>query len=174
MGERYLPSPDDHSDGSSTLPEPELNPLLNPVLAQNMGRWAEVYFTSPPESASRRCSNFCANCKGITPRPQSPLNLRSRNRNARAVTAPVSEIPESPTDVPTEVFCQACGRENPASHRFCGMCGTPVAGQRAAADLNRSLQILVKTRVPTIRDSAPSSSDGANPFGVRTQCPNRR
>jgi len=39
----------DDSDRPSTLPAPELNPLLNPLLEQNMGRWAEVYFTSPPE-----------------------------------------------------------------------------------------------------------------------------
>ena len=39
------------ADGSepSSLPQAELNPLSNPVLAQNMGRWAEVYFTTPPE-----------------------------------------------------------------------------------------------------------------------------
>ncbi|MGA8340362.1 MAG: hypothetical protein WB781_00345, partial [Candidatus Sulfotelmatobacter sp.] len=38
-----------HFEGPSTLTPPELNPLLNPLLAQNMGRWAQVYFTSPPE-----------------------------------------------------------------------------------------------------------------------------
>ena len=31
------------------MPRPDLNPLLNPLLAENMGRWAEVYFTSAPE-----------------------------------------------------------------------------------------------------------------------------
>ena len=39
----------EHSEDHGTLPAPELNPLLNPVLGQNMGRWAEVYFTNPPE-----------------------------------------------------------------------------------------------------------------------------
>ena len=33
----------------SGLPRPELNPLVNPLLGENMGRWAQVYFTSPPE-----------------------------------------------------------------------------------------------------------------------------
>jgi hypothetical protein len=28
----------------------EVNPLVNPLLAENMGRWAEVYFKSPPEN----------------------------------------------------------------------------------------------------------------------------
>ncbi|MFZ0955034.1 MAG: hypothetical protein WAN60_01725 [Candidatus Sulfotelmatobacter sp.] len=40
---------DDNRDHPKTLPSPELNPLTNPVLGRNMGRWAEVYFTSPPE-----------------------------------------------------------------------------------------------------------------------------
>ena len=39
----------EHSEAPSTLPPPELNPLVNPLLAENMGRWAQVYFTSPPE-----------------------------------------------------------------------------------------------------------------------------
>lgn len=141
MGERCLPRPDDHSDGSSTLPPPELNPLLNPVLAQNMGRWAEVYFTSPPEKREQAVLDLLRELQGDNPTPAITAQSPVAEQESPPETAPVSltsEIPaESPTDVPTEVFyCQACGRENPASHRFCGMCGTPVAGQRAAADLN--------------------------------------
>ncbi len=39
----------DPPQGAHTLPRPELNPLLNPILADNMGRWAEVYFKAPQE-----------------------------------------------------------------------------------------------------------------------------
>jgi hypothetical protein len=50
-----LPSQTDHSDSPSpgqpkTQTALEMNPLVNPLLAENMGRWAEVYFKSPPES----------------------------------------------------------------------------------------------------------------------------
>jgi len=48
-GEHALARPTDGTESDSNLPQPELNPLLNPVLGQHMGRWAEVYFTSPPE-----------------------------------------------------------------------------------------------------------------------------
>ena len=48
-GDCDLPRQIDQPDQPSTLPQAELNPLLNPLLSQNMGRWAEVYFTSPPE-----------------------------------------------------------------------------------------------------------------------------
>src|SRR5260370_25006507 len=43
-----LPAPTDKPE-SGTVPDPNLNPLSNPVLGQHMGRWAEVYFTTPPE-----------------------------------------------------------------------------------------------------------------------------
>src|SRR5260370_4361689 len=43
-----LPDPTDKPE-CGTLPDPNLNPLSNPVLGQHMGRWAEVYFTTPPE-----------------------------------------------------------------------------------------------------------------------------
>ncbi len=42
----------------SILPEPELNPLLNPLLAAHMGRWAEVYFTNPPEKRAQAVSEL--------------------------------------------------------------------------------------------------------------------
>ena len=31
------------------IPKPELNPMTNPVLGRHLGRWAEVYFTTPVE-----------------------------------------------------------------------------------------------------------------------------
>jgi len=118
-----------------------LNPLLNPVLAQNMGRWAEVYFTSPPEKREQAVLDLLRELQGDNPSPEITARSPVSDQESPPIAAPVpltSEIPAgSPAEVPAEVFyCQACGRENPASHRFCGMCGTPVAGQRAAADLN--------------------------------------
>ncbi len=44
-----MPSSPEQSEHSNTMPPPELNPLLNPILGENMSRWAEVYFTNPPE-----------------------------------------------------------------------------------------------------------------------------
>ena len=33
--------------------DPELNPLLNPLLNENMDRWAQVYFTAPPDQRKK-------------------------------------------------------------------------------------------------------------------------
>src|SRR5579864_4945248 len=49
-GRKRLPRQSDQSTDSQTTPPAELNPLLNPLLADNMGRWAEAYFTSPPDN----------------------------------------------------------------------------------------------------------------------------
>ena len=125
----------DHPEGPSTLPEPELNPLLNPLLGQHMGRWAEVYFTSPPEKREQAVTELLhelqaenATSEGAALTSATPVQEELRE----PVFEPVSEIPEAYS---TLVRCHACGAENPASHRFCGMCGAPVAAQSAEDDL---------------------------------------
>ena len=44
-----MPPMDDEPKRTGSLPDPELNPMMNPTLGKNLGRWAQVYFTSPPE-----------------------------------------------------------------------------------------------------------------------------
>ncbi len=44
---RYPSDKDAESKGR--LPNPDLNPMMNPTLGRNLGRWAQVYFTTPPE-----------------------------------------------------------------------------------------------------------------------------
>jgi hypothetical protein len=43
------PTSESSANSGGSLPRPELNPLMNPLLGKNMGRWAQVYFTAPPE-----------------------------------------------------------------------------------------------------------------------------
>ncbi|MGP0019000.1 MAG: hypothetical protein ACLPHP_10560 [Candidatus Sulfotelmatobacter sp.] len=132
-----MPRPDDHSDGSSTLPPPELNPLLNPLLAQNMGRWAEVYFTSPPEKREQAVLDLLRELQGDNPASEVTARSPVSDQENPRIAAPGSLTADIPAEVAAAVvYCQACGRENPASHRFCGMCGAPMAAPRSAADLN--------------------------------------
>ena len=126
-----MSSKTDHPDGPGTLPEPELNPLLNPVLGQNMGRWAEVYFTSPPEKREQAVLELLhelqaenAALDGTASTSATP----AQEESSEPVFEPASKIPEVSR---ARVRCHACGRENPGSHRFCGMCGSPVGEQAA-------------------------------------------
>ena len=52
-----MAQPPDESK-SKTLLDPELNPILNPLLAAHMGRWAEVYFTSPPDKREQAVADL--------------------------------------------------------------------------------------------------------------------
>ena len=125
----------DHPEGPSILPEPELNPLLNPLLGQHMGRWAEVYFTSPPEKREQAVTELLHELQAENPSPEGAA-LSSSTPVRRELREPlfehVSEIPEVSS---TLVRCHACGQENPASHRFCGMCGSPVVARAAETEL---------------------------------------
>lgn len=141
-----------HSEEPSTLPPPELNPLLNPLLADHMGRWAQVYFTSPPEKRDQAVQELLRELEAevtrghtiaasqdpavvtpslldpssTTPLPVNPSSLREQAPPA----SPPSEVQ------PTLVRCHACGRKSPSSQKFCGMCGTRL-GEEAATDLHR-------------------------------------
>jgi hypothetical protein len=81
---------DDNQDYPKTLPSPELNPLTNPVLGRNMGRWAEVYFTSPPEKREQavqellreleRDSSTGESSAQVTAVPSEPGNAAEEDR----------------------------------------------------------------------------------------------
>ena len=60
-----MPRPTDETPNS--LPDPELNPLLNPVLGAHMGRWAEVYFTAPPEKREEAVSELLRELRKDSP-----------------------------------------------------------------------------------------------------------
>lgn len=149
----------DHPEGHSILPEPELNPLLNPLLGQHMGRWAEVYFTSPPEKREQAVTELLHELQAGNPSPGG-ASLSSATPMPEELREPifgrVSEIPEAPS---TLVRCHACGQENPASHRFCGMCGSPVLAQAAGTELSNGDR----------RHSAPASEQNNEARFVRSE-----
>ena len=79
---------DDNQDYPKTLPSPELNPLTNPVLGRNMGRWAEVYFTSPPERREQAV--------------QELLRELERDSSAGESSAQVTAVPSEPGNAAEE------------------------------------------------------------------------
>lgn len=110
------------------LPEQELNPLLNPLLAAHMGRWAEVYFTSPPEKRAQAVSDLVRELAGTsTPASVSPQRESEKRIWAKAQTEEFSSSSApKPLEQPT-VICESCGHANSPRQRFCGMCGTPLS-----------------------------------------------
>ena len=126
--------PADKSKLKNTLPQPELNPLVNPVLGAHMGRWAEVYFTSAPEKREEAVLELLRELEGDTstskvtpaaaPKPDSAGHLEARQAVvAREDPKPAAPAEESETSSIGSVTCRSCGKINPAQHKFCGMCG---------------------------------------------------
>ena len=57
----------------------ELNPLTNPILEQNLGRWAKVYFNNPPAKREQAVNNLLEEIKRESgagaPRPPTRSSL---------------------------------------------------------------------------------------------------
>ena len=127
----------EHSGEPGTLPAPELNPLLNPLLADNMGRWAQVYFTSPPEKREHAVYELLQELESEKAKREeavasAPTSLRtpSFGRAPLREAAPVRPlVPVQLESQPTTIRCNQCGRSNPSSQKFCGMCGTRLGEQ---------------------------------------------
>src|SRR5579863_7142352 len=119
-----LPHPLDKFD-PETLPDPELNPLLNPLLGAHMGRWAEVYFTSPPEKRSQAVADLLRELKNAPAAESDPGQNVIDERREKQIQALQSSLPIS--EQRRAVFtCQACTHENALGQKFCGMCGAPL------------------------------------------------
>lgn len=117
-----MPGQNDRSSGSRTLPLAELNPLLNPLLAENMGRWAEVYFTSPPEKRERAVLDLLRELEA---------KRSEEDQNEKPTRASDLALAQTPIKTVTQIRCDACGGENPVSHKYCGTCGAGLGEARA-------------------------------------------
>lgn len=132
---------------TNILPEQELNPLLNPLLGAHMGRWAEVYFTSPPEKRAQAVSDLVRELTNQStvrsgqpeaedpPRTRWPVRERAtfdqETQERDELPVPRFIEPPEPSLIPQEpaeesLVCDSCGHRNAAEQRFCSMCGRPL------------------------------------------------
>jgi hypothetical protein len=163
-----LASTSERPEGAEALSQPELNPLLNPLLADNMGRWAEVYFTNPPERREEAVLELLRELEGSqvatrsAPAPVAPKNPVREFRKAPEAVVAASQ--------PSLRFCGACGRENPASHQFCGICGANLYRDVPAHD-DEPVEVLDAT-APVNGQVPESYGDGAAEFYAEPEAPN--
>ncbi len=115
----------------ASVPDLEMNPLQNPLLTANMGRWAEVYFTTPPEQRVQAIAELIRQLEVENDAPAkvevaAAIDDSGEADNLEAQrNKPPEESLDSPTFAPSEpcMVCTECGHENLAGQRFCGMCG---------------------------------------------------
>lgn len=97
----------------------ELNPLQNPTLGRNLGRWAQVYFTNPPEK-----------------REQAVVDLL---RELETGNATVPNGSSSTKFVDSILSCPVCQCQSEPGQNFCGLCGSPLAAISEARKDSRAL-----------------------------------
>jgi hypothetical protein len=89
----------------------ELNPLTNPLLERNLGRWAKVYLSTPPEKREQAVSTLLQELK--------------RESGAGDEAQPARRYFARDARFQTTV-CSVCLRQNPFGHKFCSRCGQPL------------------------------------------------
>ena len=76
------------------LPNPELILFLNPTLGRHLGRWAQVYFTSPPEKREEAVGELLRELQGQpaglqdTPRLQQDQPVSTHSQPVESVRTP--------------------------------------------------------------------------------------
>lgn len=132
--------PTDNSDPHRKLPQIELNPLTNPLLAQNMGRWAEIYFTTPPEKREEAVLELLreleAKSAAQTERPDAEPSVAERSQalepHPAALLAEAVSVPAPGLgNAQASITCPSCGASYPAEQRFCGSCGATLHQRRS-------------------------------------------
>jgi hypothetical protein len=106
------------SEPLADLPNPELNPLLNPVLSRHLGQWAHVYFTTAPEKREEALYELLDELK---------------EEEARNGVPSASEGETEPSAGIYAIVCPKCERSNVRSQKYCGMCGSPMPVRAHAA-----------------------------------------
>ena len=122
-----MASSTDRSEDERALPRPELNPLVNPILADNMGRWAEVYFTSAPEKREEAVLELLRELEAQKSAPERhSVSLHAVPARPSERVARTFENPTTDSHGGDLRRCDSCGHGNPPMHQFCGMCGGPM------------------------------------------------
>ncbi len=135
----------------------ELNPLTNPVLEHNLGRWAQVYFSTPPAKRQQAVSKL----------------LEEIQREAGAEPAEKTIRPYFARDEKFHsALCSACEHQNPPGHRFCSRCGLALHPVQPDPAKNRGVTEVGETAPPAsensendvqwLRDRAFSGLDGSD------------
>jgi hypothetical protein len=143
-GDPYVSDPHRKSFASVTeLPNPDLSPLLNPTLGRNLGRWAEVYFTTPPEKRAEAVEELLRELEGAP------------GLQASEASAPKSESTPPPHQAEGSALVQTCecGQRYGVAQRFCGMCGAALPARGSQTETAPLLHTMAGEELPGTQPS---------------------
>ncbi len=99
-----------------------------------MGRWAEVYFTTPPEQRAEAIAELIRQLEresGTPAKVEAPaaMDAGAEANEQEVLQSTLPKDSSSPAEISageSSPLCAGCGHENPPDQRFCGMCGVPL------------------------------------------------
>jgi hypothetical protein len=105
------PARKDDPNLNDILPDPRLNPMINPRLGKNLGRWAKVYYTTPPEKRDQAVLELVRELEGgAVPIPETEPSTSVEAEIAQTFTSAPLDNPLGPISaVPEQRFCGHCG-----------------------------------------------------------------
>ena len=120
--------------------------MTNPVLEHNLGRWAQVYFSTPPAKRQQAVGKL----------------LEEIQRETAAVPAEKTIRPYFARDEKFHsALCSACQHQNPPGHRFCSRCGQTLHPANPAAAESMAATKIGEAAPP--RPDDPSRSENPSP-----------
>ena len=132
----------------------ELNPLTNPALERNLGRWAQVYFSNPPGKRQQAVGKLLEEIQRET--GADPVEKAVRPYFARDLKF-------------QSALCSVCQHQNPPGHKFCSRCGQVLqpsqprtADRRGATEVGETAPPQSEADVQWVRDRAFSGLDGSD------------
>ena len=138
------------------LPNPELNPLLNPTLGNNLGRWAQAYFTSPPEKREEAVLDLLHELES------EAGSGGATQINSGADPSWLHALESS--ELNPALTCAECGHKNAPQQRFCGMCGSRLVFSDPPVEADSSIH-LAQTPAPAELSSQNFGSQSVPSFG---------
>lgn len=110
----------DEQNVGEDLPDPRLNPMINPCLAKNLGRWAKVYYTTPPAKREQAVLDLLRELESAQTSDEEvePPNSEDREEEERSATR---KDPLNPT----------CADSGAVQRRFCRQCGSPLRADKS-------------------------------------------
>jgi hypothetical protein len=134
---------------------------VNPLLAANLGRWAEVYFSAPPEKRAQAVAELIEQLKVEAETKSDDASVQPQEKSTGAQSVPPEEELErsSPVRAMNEsvTICPSCGHSNTKEERFCGMCGNPLPASQAERIVWGGAQRVFEPQ-PTASSPRPSSA----------------
>jgi hypothetical protein len=146
-------------DKTPEAPSPaELNPLTNPLLEQHLGRWAKIYFSTPPAKRDQAVSNL----------------LEEIKRESGTSSPGHPGRPYFATDTKFErPVCSACQHHNPPGHKFCSRCGQALnLAQASMTEAPRAPEGVGGLPRSSMPSSAPNSAPNFAPNFAPNSVPN--